>query len=135
MLNRTQIDREKEKMKDVTESRIRGTNSANSERAMKFYSPTGIDGSGPSTYEVEMGSGDFEDFDDHEDKILDKIVEVHWTAIDDIGEGGLYNHAAEGADILDAMAENVEELKAKLVEHEGHPIYLEDCEYLNEVTI
>lgn len=61
MLNRTQIDREKEKMKDVAESRIRGTNSANSERAMKFYSPTGIDGAGPSTYEVEMVSGDFEE--------------------------------------------------------------------------
>jgi len=110
-------------------------NSANAEKATKFYSPTGIDGVGPSTYEVEMASGNFEDLDDHEDEIFNEIVEVHWTAIDNISDGDLYDHAAEGADILDSMAENVEELKAKLVEHEGHPIYLEDCEYLNEVTI
>ncbi|WP_336339490.1 hypothetical protein [Haloarcula brevis] len=135
MLNRTQIAREKEKLKDVAESRIRGTNSANSEKAMKFYSPTGIDGAGPSTYEVEMASDNFKELDDHEDEIIEKIVKIHWTAIDNIGDDDLYDHAVEAADMLDSMAGNVEELKAKLVEHEGHPIYLEDCEYLEEVTV
>lgn len=135
MLNRAQVGREKEKLKHVAESRIRGRNSANSEKAMKFYSPTGIDGAGPSTYEIEMASGNFEELAGQEDEILEKIVEIHWTAIDNIGDDDLYDHTVEGADILDAMAGNVEELKAKLVEHEGHPIYLEDCEYLEEVTI
>lgn len=33
------------------------------------------------------------------------------------------------------MAETIEELKAKLVEYEGHPLYMGGCEYLEEATL
>jgi hypothetical protein len=135
LLNRKQREREKQKMKDIVESRLKGTNSADPNSGEKYYSASGVEDRGPATYEASAVSGDYDDIEENEEEIDSRLVEIHWNAIDEIGDGELYDHAVEAACILDEMAESVEELKAKLVEHEGHPIYLEDCEYLEEVTL
>ena len=62
-------------------------------------------------------------------------MEIHWDAVDEIGDGELYKYAVEAATILDEMAKTVEGLKAKLMEHEDNPVYQEDCEYVDGVTL
>ena len=52
-----------------------------------------------------------------------------------INDGVVYTHAVDAAAILDEMAKTITELKAKLVEYEGHPLYTGDCSYLNEATL
>lgn len=135
LLNRKQRGREKEKIKDIAESRLTGTNSANVEYGVMFFSASGIEDRGPSTYKAVATSGDYEDLKDLEKEIEANVVDIHRDTVDEIGNGDFYEYADEGAQILDEMAQSVEELKAKLVEHEGHPIYLEDCNYIEEVKI
>jgi hypothetical protein len=135
LLNREHRSREKAKMKDVAEDRLTGTNSANVEKGMTFFSPSGVEDTGPSTYKAVATSGDYDDLEAHVEEIQTRVVEIHQNAIEEIGEGELYDSPVEAARILDEMAKSVEELKTRLVEHEGHPIYLEDCEYLEDVTL
>lgn len=135
LLSREQRDREKQKMKDIVEDRLRGTNSADPNSGKMYFSASGIDDRGPATYEAIAQSGDYDDLKEKEEEIDTQIVELHWDAIDEIGDGEIYKYPEEAANILDEMAESVEELKAKLVEHEGTPIYQEDCEYVEEVTL
>lgn len=135
LLNRTQRDREKQKIKDIVESRLTGTNSADSNSGEKYYSASGIEDRDPATYEAIAVSGDYKDIKKSEEEIESRLIEIHWDAIDEIGDDELYEYAIEAATILDEMAGTVEELKAKLVEHEGNPVYQEDCEYVEEVTL
>ena len=135
LLNRKQRDREKQKMKDIVESRLTGTNSADPNSGEKYYSASGVDDRGPATYEASAISGDYGDIEKNEEEIDSRLIEIHWDAIDEIGDGELYEYAIKAAAILDEMAETVEELKAKLVEHEGNPVYQEDCKYVEEVTL
>ncbi|WIV68902.1 hypothetical protein [Natrialbaceae archaeon AArc-T1-2] len=135
LLNRKQRDREKQKMKNIVEDRLKGTNSADPGSGEKYYSASGIEDRGPATYEASAVSGDYDDIEENEEEIDSRLIDIHWDAIDEIGEDELYEYAVEAAAILDEMAETVEELKAKLVEHEGNPVYQEDCEYVEEVTL
>ncbi|WP_276258996.1 hypothetical protein [Haloglomus litoreum] len=135
LLNRMQRDRDKQKMKDIVEERLKGTNSADPNSGEKYYSASGIEDRGPATYEASAVSGNYDDIEENEEKIDTRLIEIHWEAIDDIGDGELYEYAVEAATILDEMTETVEELKAKLVEHEGNPVYQEDCKYVDEVTL
>ena len=48
-------------------------------------------------------------------------MEIHWDAVDEIGDGELYEYAVEATTILDEMAKTVEELEAKLMEHKTIP--------------
>lgn len=43
--------------------------------------------------------------------------------------------SVEAAKILDEMQLTIEELRAKLVEYEGHPLYSGDCPYLKEASV
>lgn len=135
LLNRDQYDRDKQKMREIVESRVSGTNSADPSRGLKFYSVTLTDDRGPATYEAVAASGDYDDIEENKGEIDPQLVEIHWDAIDEIGDGDIYEYAVEAAEVMDEMAETVEELKAKLVEHEGTPVYQEDCEYLEDVTL
>lgn len=135
LLNRRQRDRGKQKMKNTAEARLEGTNSADPNSGEKHFSASGIDATGPITYKAIAVSGDYEDIDENEEEIDAQLVEIHQDAIDEIGNGELYEHAADAAEMLDEMAETVEELKVKLVEHEGNPVYQEDCKYVEEVTL
>lgn len=134
-MNRELRGRDKKKIKDIAESRLTGTNSANVETGEKFYSPSGIDGAGPSTYEARALSGDFDDLKRIEEEIEAELVEIHSDAIEQIDATPFYVYAIDAAETLDEMAKKVEQLRSKLEEHEGHPIYLEDCEYLEDVTL
>lgn len=92
-LHRAHVDTSKGREKDIAESRLRGTNSEDPEKAAIWYSP--ISEGGPSTYEAVMMSGDLENHDEFEDEILDQLVELHHKTIDEIGEEGIYEHAVE----------------------------------------
>lgn len=132
-LHRSQVDTSKEREKDIAETRLRGTNSADPEKAAIRYSPVGE--GGISTYEAVIASGDLHGDQDHEDEFLDDLIELHFEAIDDIDDTGVYEHAVEAAEILDEMNIEIEELRAKLVEYEGHPLFTGDCPYLDEASV
>ena len=87
------------------------------------------------TYEAQLKSGDLDVLSGLDDEIKEQVLELYYDAIEDIDSEGVYSHAVEAAEILDKMAETIEELKAKLVEYEGHPLYMGDCEYLEEATL
>jgi len=132
-LHRNQVDTSKDREKDIAETRLRGTNSADPEKAAIRYSP--IRDGGTSTYEAVFASGDLEDHQDLEEEFLDNLIELHFEVIDDIDDSGVYEHAVEAAEILDGMNIKIEELRAKLVEYEGHPLFTGDCPYLDEASV
>lgn len=134
LLNRENSRKDKEKMKRIVESRLPDSVSGNSENGSKFYSPKGLDG-GKSTYQAIPKSGNIEDLDEYDAEIEEALIRIHNEAIENIGSDGHYEYAVEAAQILDEMAKSIQELKGKLVEYEGQPIFLGDCEYLEEVTI
>lgn len=132
-LHRSLYETDKEREQDIAESRIQGTNSADSERAVIWYSP--VSDGGRSTYKVTFDSGDLERADQFEDEIEDELIRIHHETIDDVRADGIYQHTVEAARKLDEMQQAIEELRAKLVEHEGHPLYTEDCPYIEEAVL
>lgn len=132
-LHRTGVDTSKQREKEIAESRLKGRTSADTERGSVFYSPT-PDG-GEATYEAVMASGELLDVEEYEDEIVDQLAEIHRGFIENINKKGVYEHGVEAAEILDEMQLSVEELRAKLVEYEGHPLYTGDCPYLDEASV
>lgn len=132
-LHRSLYETDKEREKDIAENRIQRTNSADSERGIIWYSPT-TDG-GQSTYRVKSDSDYLDDINQYEDEIEKELIRIHNEAIDGIDTEGIYQHTVEAARILDEMQQAVEELRAKLVEHEGHPLYTEDCPYVEDAVL
>ncbi|WP_411963360.1 hypothetical protein [Haloferax sp. YSMS24] len=132
-IHRSLYETDKDREKDIAESQIQGTNSADPERAVFWYSP--VSDGGRSTYEVEFDSGDLERTDRFEDEIEEELVRIHQEAIDDVHADGVYRHTVEAAKTLDEMQRAVEELRAKLVEHEGHPLYSEDCPHIEDAVL
>lgn len=128
LFHRKQRDVDKDRLRNIIESHIGNSSSVNVDTATKFFS--GLEG--PGTYEATIKSGDFDEYGLYEDEIEEQVVNIHFDAIDEIGDDGIYAHAVEAARVLDEMSQSVEELKAKLVEHEGHPVYLDDCPYLED---
>lgn len=132
ILHREYRNRDKEKMRDIAKSRLEDGNGLDQDTGGKFYSPTSLDGGHPSTYKVTPHSGEYEDLEKSEDEIHERLVEIHHEAIDEVNDSGVYEYAVTAAETLDAMEETVQDLKSKLVEHEGHPLYTEDCEFIEE---
>lgn len=132
-LHRSLYETNKEREKEIAESRIQGTNSADPERAVIWYSP--VSESGRSTYKAKFDSDDLEEANLYEDEIEEDLIRIHHETIDGIGTEGVYQHTVEAARILDDMQQAVEKLREKLVEHEGHPLYTEDCPYVEEAIL
>lgn len=105
LLNRKHRGRGKQKMKDVAESRLTGTNSADPTSGKKYFSASGIDDRGPAAYEVVAASGEYDDLEENEDEINSRVVEIHRDAIDEIGDGELYDYPVKAAEVLDEMTE------------------------------
>lgn len=132
-IHRSLYETDRAREKGIAERRIQGANSADPERAVIWYSP--VSDGGRSTYEAEFDSGDLEETDRFEDEIEDELARIHHEAIDDVRSDGVYRHAVEAAKTLDEMQRAVEDLRAKLVEHEGHPLYTEDCPHIQEAVL
>lgn len=133
LLHRSLYESDKEREKGIAETRLQGTNSASSEKAVIWYSP--ISDGGQGTYMAKFDSGDLRQADQHEDEIEDTLIRIHNRSIDDIGTEGIYQYTVEAAKILDNMQQTIEELRSRLVEYEGHPLYTEDCPYVEEAGL
>ena len=114
---------------------MENNSSARSAPAVVSYSADARGGSKNITYRAELKSGDLSELSELDGEIEEEVLKRYYGAIDDISSEGVYHHTVEAARTLDEMAKTIEELKTKLVEFEGHPLYTGDCEYLNEATL
>lgn len=80
-------------------------------------------------------TGDYDAISENRDEIEDEIVSLLRSVIRDIDEINPYDSAREAGETLDEMSEAVEELRFKLEEYQGLPLYPEDCEYLESELI
>jgi len=134
ILNREHLRTDKNKLRSIAEDSIDEARPSSDTATLSFTA----DARGNTTvytYEAELKSDNLDYLDQYHDEIEEEVLEIYYDAIDAIGEDGVYRHAAEAGQILDEMAEKIEELKAKLVEYEGHPLYMGDCPYLDEATL
>lgn len=134
ILNRDHLDTDKETLRAIAEDSM-DESSARSDPAAVSYTADARGSARVYTYEAQLKSGELDDLEGYGDEIEGEVLEIYHDAIDDLGSDGVYRHAVEAAQILDEMAEKIEELKAKLVEYEGHPLYMGDCPYLDEATL
>ncbi|GGN26085.1 hypothetical protein [Halarchaeum nitratireducens] len=134
-LHREHLESDKERLRAIAEDSVENETSARPDPAIVSYSADARGGSKVITYEAQLKSGDLDVLSGLDDEIKEQVLELYYDAIEDIDSEGVYSHAVEAAEILDKMAETIEELKAKLVEYEGHPLYMGDCEYLEEATL
>jgi len=134
ILNREHLSTDKERLRAIAEDSMDET-TARSDPATVSFTADARGSARVYTYEARLKSDDLDDLDEYRDEIEEEVLEIYYDAIDDLGEEGVYRHAVDAAQILDEMAERIEELKAKLVEYEGHPLYMGDCPYLDEATL
>ena len=134
-LYRAHLESDKERLRAIAEDSVENESSARPDPAIVSYTADARGGSKVITYEAQLKSGELEDLNELGEEIEDQVLQLYFDAIEEIGDEGIYRYAVEAAAILDEMAETIEELKAKLIEYEGHPLYMGDCSYLDEATL
>lgn len=134
ILNREHLSTDQERLRAIAKDSMDETR-ARSDPAMVSFTADARGSDRVYTYEAQLKSDDLDDLDEHRGEIEEEVLEIYYDAIDDLGDEGVYRHAVDAARILDEMAERIEELKTKLVEYEGHPLYMGDCPYLDEATL
>lgn len=134
-LHRTQLQSDKERLQKIAKNSVENESTARPDPATVAYTADSRGSSRVITYEAQLKSGDLDDLSELGDEIEEQVLQLYNDAIEDIGDEGVYRHAVEAATILDEMAETIAELKAKLVEYEGHPLYMGQCPYLDEATL
>lgn len=127
-------DRDKERLKSIAESALDDASYFNQDENIWFYSPEPKDGA-PATYTVTPITHGVEDYREIEDEVIEELKALHIERIDEIEDLDVYHHAIEAAEILDSLVFEIEELRAKLVEYEGHPLYQGNCQYLKDASV
>lgn len=134
ILNRGYLDIDKERLRAIAEDSLDEA-TAKPDPAIVSFTADARGNTRVYTYEAQLNSGNLDDLDEYRDEIEEEVLKIYYDAIDNLGSDGIYRHAVEAAQILDEIAEKIEELKSKLVEYEGHPLYMGDCPYLDEATL
>lgn len=89
-----------------------------------YASPIGV-------YRATAKTGDRTVVNDNREKIENKISGMLRSVLRDIDEIETYDSAKSAAETLDEIGKVVEELRFKLTEYQGLPLYPGECEYLD----
>lgn len=132
-LERTEED-DKAYLKSIAEKGVRETTGAADATSIKYHGdPTDTS---PFVYTATVKGIDRAELDEQErEDIEDEIVDILQQAIEAIDSGNTYAPAREAADCLDALDEEIHELKMLLIEYEGKPLYAGECEYLESAMV
>lgn len=94
----------------------------------QYASPTGV-------YRATTKTGDRDAVNDNREEIQDDISAMLRSVLRDIEEIEPYEAAKAAGETLDEMNEGLSELRFKLEEYQGLPIYPGECEYLETELI